>query len=236
MAPVRALDFSRIEFGWIFGLFDYFGPDVLEYVISRGAAWDCPFSIRIRLKELKAHPRLKDCLDVIRLWEDARVEKKLTDAHREMLRTLDKKDYLYIKVWNALLDQVWIDTWKNVEFTDQEHHLFVNEQGEHELVAINEIPDVADGFFRAYSFRRKTRPDDTYILIWAVSGEADLLLSVAPDRLTVMKPFGTKLPVEVKDGKAVVPVGGRKYLILAGMKEDVAIKLLRQACLTIRKM
>jgi len=132
VAPVRAMDFSRIEFGWIFGLFNYFGPDVLEYVISRGAAWDCPFSIRINLEQIKAHPRLEDCLDVIRLWEDARIESKLTDAHREMLRTLDKKDYRYIKVWNALLDKVWIDTWKNVEFTDQEHHLFVNECGEHD--------------------------------------------------------------------------------------------------------
>ena len=232
VAPVRALDFSRIEFGWIFGLFDFFGPDVLEYVISRGAAWDCPFSIRIKLKELEAHPRLKDCLDVIRLWEDARIEGKLTDAHREMLRTLDKKDYRYIKVWNALLDKIWVDTWKNVEFTDQEHHLFINERGEHELVAINEIPDVADGFFKAYSFRRETRPDDTYILIWAVAGEADLLLPVAPDRLTVMRPFGTRLPVEVKQGKAVVPVGGRKYLILAGMKETRAIELLRQTGLS----
>jgi len=27
-APVRALDFTRIEFGWIFGLYDYIGPDV----------------------------------------------------------------------------------------------------------------------------------------------------------------------------------------------------------------
>ena len=176
------------------------------------------------------NPRRVAASDVhIRRWEDARVEKKLTDAHREMLRTLDRKDYRYIKVWNALLDKVWVDTWKNVEFTDQEHHLFVNEQGEHELVAIKEIPDVADGFFRTYSFRRKTRPNDTYILIWTVAGEADLLLPVTPDRLTVMKPFGTRLPVEVKQGRAVVPVGGRKYLIFAGMKETRVKELLQQA-------
>ena len=229
VAPVRALDFSRIDFGWIFGLFDYFGPDVLEYIISRGAAWDCPFSIRLNLKQVKAHPRLEDCLNVIRLWEDARIENKLTDAHREMLRTLDKDEYQYIKVWDALLDKVWIDTWKNVEFTDQEHHLFVNEHGEHELVKISEIPDVAGGFFRAYSFCREARPDDTCILIWAMTGEADLLLPVAPDRLMVMKPFATRLPVEVKEGRAVVPVGGRKYLILAGMKEARARELLRKA-------
>ena len=232
IAPARALDFSRIELGWIFGLFDYLGPDVLEYVISRGAAWDCPFSIVIKLEQLKAHPRLEDCLDVIRLWEDARIGNKLTDAHREMLRTLDKDDYQYIRLRYAQRNKVWVDTWKNVEFTDQEHHLFINERGEHELVAIKEIPDVADGFFKAYSFRRETRPDDTCILIWAVAGEADLLLPIAADRLTVMRPFGTQLLVEVKDGKAVVPVGGRKYLILTGMKEAGARELLRQAGLS----
>jgi hypothetical protein len=63
-------------------------------------------------------------------------------------------------------------------------------------------------------------------------GEADLLLPVAPDRLTVMRPFGTRLPVGVKEGRTVVPVGGRKYLILAGMKKTIVIELLRQAGLS----
>lgn len=228
-APVRALDFTRIEFGWIFGLYDYIGPDMLEYVLSRAAAWDCPFSIRTSPSQAAAHPRREDCLDVIKIWENARINNELTNAQREMLNTLDPKEHQFVKVWDAVMTKSWIDTWRKTKFTDQEHHLFINERGDHELVPIHEIPCVGDGFFKAYSFRREGRPNDSYVLVWAVKGEADLLLPTAPDRLTLMRPFGTRLPVRAEHGRAVVRVGGRTYLVLTGMGVDQARRLLRQA-------
>jgi hypothetical protein len=228
-APVRALDFTRIEFGWIFGLYNYIGPDVLEYVLSRGAAWDCPFSIRISPAQVAAHPRGEDCLDVIKIWEDARIENKLTDAQREMLKTLDPKHHQFVKVWDAVMTPAWKDTWMNTKFTDQEHHLFINEGGEYELVAIDEISDVANGFFKAYRFRRSTRPNDTYVLIWAIANEADLLLPVAPTQLTVMRPFGTQLTLKTKDSKALVPVSSRHYLVFSDRTVEQVRQILRKA-------
>ncbi|MFQ6035568.1 MAG: hypothetical protein ACE5NM_06935 [Sedimentisphaerales bacterium] len=228
-APVRALDFTRIEFGWIFGLYDYMGPDVLEYVLSRGAAWDCPFSIRTTPEQVAAHPRKEDCLDVIKLWEDARINNKLTDVQRQKLRTVDPNQHQFVKIWEVVKTKPWIDLWSKTEFTDQQHHLFINEHGEHELVAIDEIPNVANGFFKAYSFRRRTQPDDCYVLIWAVAGEAELLLPITANRLTVMRPFGTGVTAKTKDGKAVVPVSSRRYLVFSNMSVEQVRQILHKA-------
>ncbi len=226
-APVRARDFTRINFGWIFQFYREMGPDVLEYVLSRGAAWDCPFSIRATLEEVTAHPRAEDCLRVIKIWEDARIEGKLTDAQRATLKTLPAKEYQFIKTWHAVFSPRWVDAWSKRPFKDQEHHLFVNQRGEYELVPIREIPGVAGGRLKAYVFRRATQPDDTYALLWAVRGEMDLVLPVTPERVTLMRPFGTRLPVPMKGGKAVIPVGNRKYLRLKGMGTERAVQTLR---------
>jgi hypothetical protein len=224
-APMRATDFTRIEFGWLFGLYDYVGPDVLEYVLSRAAAWDCPFSIRISPAQLTAHARGEDCLNVIKIWEDARIKDRLTDAYRGMLRTLDSKEHRLVRVWDAVMKQDWKDAWMNTEFSDQEHHLFLNERGEYELVAIDEISDVANGFCKAYSFQRTTRPNDSYVLLWAVKGKGDLLMPIGPGRIRAMRPFGKQLPVRTEGEAAVVPIGDRSYLYLVG----VPIEQTRQA-------
>ncbi|MHB8901644.1 MAG: hypothetical protein ACYC6Y_23060, partial [Thermoguttaceae bacterium] len=80
-AAERAKDFSRIDFGWL-GRFGEkaAGPDVWEYVASRAAAWDCPLSLHVALPEVSSNPRWQDCLDVIRVWEDARLGRCLADA------------------------------------------------------------------------------------------------------------------------------------------------------------
>jgi len=193
-APAKALNFSRINFGWLHGFgrspTNYIGPDVLEYVLSRGAIWDCPFSMTINPAQLKANPRTEDCFDVIKIWEDARINNKLTDAQRQELKNLDR-----------------------------EHHLFINEEGRHELVALDEIP-VAGGLFKAFGFCRAGRPDDTYLLIWAVGPQADLVLPGVADRLVAMRPFGNRLTVKVEGKNAVLPIAGRTYLVFAGTEVE----------------
>jgi len=228
-APIRAMDFTRIEFGWIAGFYRDMGPDVLEYVLSRGAAWDCPFSLRLTLADVAAHPRAEDCFDVIKTWEDARIGGKLTDAQRTMLRTLDPREYHYVKVWHAVFAPRWVDAWSTGQFNDQEHHLFVNEQGQYELVPIHEVPAVAGGRVKAFLFQRPDRPDDTYIILWANQGEMNLTLPVPPERLTVMRPFGTPLPFGKEKDGVVVAVGSRCYLRLAGIGTEQALQILHAA-------
>jgi len=228
-APIRARDFTRIEFGWIARLHPDMGPDVFEYVLSRGAAWDCPFSVRVTLADAAAHPRADDCFDTIKIWEDARVAGKLTEAQRTMLKTLDPKQYEYVKVWNAVFLPRWIDAWSKGTFNDQEHHLFLNERGEYELVPIREVPAVAGGRVKAFLFQRASQPNDTYVVLWANRGELSLTLPVPPERLTVMRPFGTQVTFEKSQSGVAVPVGSRRYLRLAGMGAEQAIRMLKGA-------
>lgn len=202
-APDRALNFSRVNFGWLHGFgrspSKYIGPDVLEYILSRGAAWDCPFSMTVSRKELGTNPRTEDCFGVIKMWEDARIDGKLTDAQRQQLKNLD-----------------------------QEHHLFINERGEHELVPIHELPQVAKGrSFKAYTFARTSQPADTYVLIWSLADEADLMLDVPRGKLTVMRPFGTALPAA--DGNAAISIGDRHYLVFADTDATEIAEVLRNA-------
>ncbi|MCU0913885.1 MAG: hypothetical protein MUC88_04880 [Planctomycetes bacterium] len=228
-APIRALDFTRIEFGWIFALYPDMGPDALEYVLSRGAAWDCPMSLRLTLAQVAAHPRAEDCFDTIKTWEDARLSGQITAAQRTLLQTLDPREYEYVKTWHAVFLPRWIDTWSKTPFQDQEHHLFVNEGGAYELVPIREVPSVADGRVQAFLFSRASQPDDTYVVLWARQGEMKLTLSVPPERLTVMRPFGTSLSVERGTSNVVVPVGSRRYLRLAGLDTEQALQILKEA-------
>lgn len=229
-AAVRSRDFTPIDFGWIFQFYPDLGPDVLEYVLSRAAGWDCPFSLRLGLDEVAANPRAEDCFDVIKTWEDARIGGKITDAQRAELRTLDPNEYRYVKVWDAMYRKEWIDTYSKESFNDQEHHLLINEQGAYELVAIREIPGVAGGRVKAYVFRRPAYPDRTYVLLWAIRGDTTLTLAASAKDSTLMRPFGTPLPIKPNDsGGVVIPVGGRCYLCLAGRDAEMAAAILQAA-------
>jgi hypothetical protein len=95
------------------------------------------------------------------------------------------------------------------------------------LVALDEIPGVADGACKAYSFQRAAHPNDTYVLIWAVTDPVSLRLPVPRDRLTLMRPFGTPLPLAAKSGETVVKVQSRRYLVFAGMGAGPASEVLR---------
>jgi hypothetical protein len=146
-----------------------------------------------------------------------------------MLKTLDPKDYEYVKVWNALFLPRWIDAWSKGTFRDQEHHLFVNERGEYELVPIREVSAVAGGRVKAYLFQRAAQPEDTYVVLWAKKGEVNMTLPVSPERLIVMRPFGESLPFK-KDGAGVVArLGNRCYLHLTGIGTEQAIQILKGA-------
>jgi len=226
-APIRALDFTRMEFGWIFKLYRNMGPDTLEYVASRGAGWDCPFSLSLTLDQVAAHPRAEDCFEVIKTWEDARLGGKLTEDQRAMLRT--QKDHRYIKMWDAAFRPEWTNAWSKADFNDQEHHLFLNEKGDYELVPIQEVRGVAGGGVKAFIFQRGSQPHDTYVLAWATEAETRLKLALSPRVLTVMRPFGTTAPFETEQSSVVVPLSTRRYLRLAETGLDQAIQLLRAA-------
>ncbi len=235
-AAERTKDFSRIDFGWLghFGS-KAAGPDVWEYIASRAAAWDCPLSLKLAPSEVVSNPRGEDCLDAIRIWEDARLGNHLTDSQRDMLRNVRPEDAHYVPcfdqraVWEEVVAGRGLTPVQQRILADRrEHHLFVNEQGEYELVPTTEVP-VAGEAIKAFCFRRELHPDKVYVLLWAVDSDVELRLPIASDLVQVMRPFGTLHPIRRLIGETVVTIGGRSYLVLKQAATEEAVRILGQA-------
>lgn len=195
-AVLVANDFTSINFGWINYVLpgkSTIGsqPDMYEYAWSRAAAWDCPVSLVAHLDRLKAHPRTKDNLEVIRRWEDARIRNIFTPEQKEQLKNLE-----------------------------QEHILLINEAGEFEIQPYHQITGVTHGNpdIRAFIFNRS---DKIYVVFWHTSGENNLVLHVSPGKVKLFKELGEAVPVGQDETELVIPVGDRQYLEFDLPEEEV---------------
>jgi hypothetical protein len=187
-APLAAKDFTAINFGWI-GYWapskDTMGtqPDMMEYVASRAASYDCPVSFMPDLRELEAHPRTPDNLEVLRRWEDVRAQGWLTNAQKAKLRDLD-----------------------------QEYILLVDENGRFELAACEQIAKVAgaDQPGRAFVFERA---GSVYVAFWHTSSHATITLKRPSGDIQWMKELGKPLPGIRNEGNSFsLPISDRKFL------------------------
>jgi hypothetical protein len=185
--PRVAKDFTSINFGWI----GYWAPgketigtqpDMLEYVTSRAAAWDCPISLVGDLTAMEAHPRTADNLEVIRRWEEVRARRWLTEKQKMALRNLE-----------------------------QEHTLLVNEHGEFVLVPCAQIENVAgtETPGRAFLFEHG---GNIWVSYWHTSGEGLLELSLEPKQMKLMRELGKPIAVNGTGRKVKLPLGERRYL------------------------
>jgi hypothetical protein len=199
-----ANDFTSINFGWI-GYWvpgkDTIGtqPDMLEYVISRAAAWDCPIAIQSDLQAMDAHPRTPDNLEVIRRWEDARAQKWLTQEQKMALRNLE-----------------------------QEHILLVDERGQFVLVPCIQIEKVAgtDTPARAFVFEYQASTWATY---WHTAGEGVLQVALPSKQIVVMKDLGKLLPVEASGKHTKLPLGERRFVQFHNVTRQEAITVFQNA-------
>lgn len=197
-------DFTSINFGWI-GYWapgkDTMGtqPDMLEYVTSRAAAWDCPIAIQSDLEAMDAHPRTPDNLEVVRRWEEVRVQKWLTKEQKISLRNLE-----------------------------QEHILLVDERGQFSLAPCEQIEKVAetDAPARAFVFEHQ---NSTWVAYWHMSGEATLQLSLPMKQIELMKDIGKPLPVKTSGGQARLPLGERRFLQLRNFTREQAVAAFQRA-------
>ncbi|HEX7359692.1 MAG TPA: hypothetical protein VF283_04305, partial [Bryobacteraceae bacterium] len=186
-----AKDFTAINFGWL----GYWAPsektigtqpDMLEYATSRAAAWDCPISLSQGSGELvvalEAHPRTPDNLETIRRWEEVRARKWLTREQKVALRNLD-----------------------------QEYTLLIDENGKFELVACDQIENVAGANApgRAFLFERQGK---VWVAFWHTSGDGFLYLPLSVKRLTLMRELRKPLSIHQGSNPAKLPIGERRYL------------------------
>lgn len=204
-APRMQEDFTRINFGWL----GYANPnensigtqpDMWEFVTSRAAAWDCPVSIQSNLQLFKDHPRTADNLEVLRRWEEVRVQNWLTDAQKLMLQDLE-----------------------------QEHILLLNEHNEFELQPYQQIEEVAKGNrdVRAFVFERK---GDAYVVYWHTSGSGQMKLALNATHIQLLEELSEAATiVSAEKGSVVIPVSNRRYLKAPNMTRTQLTKAFEEA-------
>jgi hypothetical protein len=208
-APRMKENFTHINFGWL----GYWvpsestigtQPDMLEYVTSRAAAWDCPIGIQTNLKKFDDHPRTKDNLEVLRRWEDVRVNDWLTKEQKLSLQNLE-----------------------------QEHILLVNEKNEFELQPYHQIMNVANNSkeIRAFIFERG---NTLYVVYWHISGTKKLALLLNHKNVSVVENLQKSSPVAFSkhDGHITIPVSDRRYIKTTGITKDQMIMAFLNASIT----
>ena len=118
-------DFTRVNFGW----WQFWGAgtqaDQFEYSSAKATAWDCPATMISDRKFFGENPRLYDCLEVLRRWEEARTGGFFTPEQKKQLQNLE-----------------------------QEHILLINEQKAFELQPYFAVKLAEDSPITAYSFTR----------------------------------------------------------------------------------
>jgi len=205
-APRMQDNFTRLNFGWL-GYWlpgdDTIGtqPDQLEFVTSKAAAWDCPVSIQANPAVLAQHPRTPDNFEVFRRWEEVRATKWLTDEQKQLLRD-----------------------------PEQEYHLLLDEQGEFELVACDQVAGVAGGSREviAFTFRRGGA---AHAVHRHISANGQIELPLEPADLILLESMGaeTEAAAGSRPGTLVVPVAERRYLKSENLTCDELAAALRAA-------
>jgi hypothetical protein len=201
-----ANDFTAINFGWI-GYWapgkDTIGtqPDMLEYVTSRAAAWDCPIALNGNLEAMDAHPRTPDNFEVIRRWEDVRASKWLAPEQKAALRDLDR-----------------------------EHTLLIDERGEFVLVPCAQIENVAGVAVpgRAFVFEYS---GSVWAAFWHTSGEGFLQMSLPARQVTLMRELGKPLAIPRAGSQVKLPLGEKRYLQCDNLTREEVIAAFQSAVL-----
>lgn len=200
----KAMDFTRINFGWLY----IYQPsaktigsqvDIYEYAASRAAAWDCPISLLATADQLDAHPRTADILEGMRRWEQMR--DRLTDSQRLELRNLA-----------------------------QEHTVVVNEKGALEIVPYEQLHGVAgtERPMRAFLFERNGK---VYVTYWHISGEGTLDVPLPRNRVRLLQDLNKELPVEASGSGVLLPASNRRYLEVTGMSRAAVTDAFQKAVL-----
>lgn len=204
-APRMRQDFTRLNFGWL----GYWipsettigtQPDMLEYVTSVAAAWDCPISLHSNLRSFESHPRTSDNLEVIRRWEEVRAQHWLTEKQKKELQSVD-----------------------------QEHHLLLDEEGGFELVPYTQITNVANNNkeVRAFIFERN---GEFYIIYWHISGDKQLELAFKTSDVKLYRNLDKEEEVTSnKENSISVPVSHRRYLKVSNISGEQIIDAFEKA-------
>lgn len=185
-------DFTRINFGW-WRLEPGQRPDIMEYGTALGAAWDCPGALQAKPDLLREIPRADDILETIRRWEDARAFGFVTPEIKAELRK-----------------------------TEVEHTLLVDETGNFELAAWEQVKNAAGGndAVTAFVFTRKGK---ACAALWNNAGSGELSLPIGMENVSYVEELGgAEVTVEERGSELIIPLERKRYLISDMPKEKLA--------------
>ena len=83
------------ELGW-FGIWprqantDGLQLDEIEYLMCKSLGYDVPISLETGFGQMESHPLTPGILEIVRLYEDLRMNRRVDDATRALLREKDK--------------------------------------------------------------------------------------------------------------------------------------------------
>ena len=182
-APNMANDFTRVNFGW-WAYRDGQRPDIFEFGTALGASFDCPGAFQASLSFARNHPRAADIFESFRRWELARATGFVTPEIKAELRK-----------------------------TDTEHTLLINEFGELELRAWEEVKDALGGDSRVTVFVLE-RDSKSYAVFWHNIGRGELKIPCKIGEVSCVEQLGGKrVPIKRDDSGLLIPVSGKRYLI-----------------------
>lgn len=198
-APRMANDFTRINFGW-WAFNSETQPDMYEYGTSKAAAFDCPTTVMLEIKNLENNARTDDILEVMSRWEDVRDRNILTDEQKEALKN------------------------PNIEYI-----LLLNENNEYELTPYYQIKNAANGCatLRAFSFGRKGK---RYVVCWCTTGSTTVALHLPSDSITCEKQLGgERISVDTDGEVSLIPISGRSYISSSTLSSEELIRAFEKA-------
>jgi len=181
-APIMADDFTRVNFGW-WDTFPDTQPDAFEYGESRALGWDCPITLLGAVEHITPCIRADDVFEVLRRWEDVRVNNLLTPEQKALLRQ-----------------------------PGQEYTMLIDEQGAYALTPWKHLPGAAgdEQAVRVFTFCHGGK---NWATLWSPRGTARLHLPLCAEDVHYEKEIGGEaLPMEPSEGGVAMEVSGRAYL------------------------
>ncbi len=189
------MDFTRVDTGW-WAFWEDTQPDTYEFAMSKSLAMGCVGSLAARGSNMRANPRTDDVFEVLRRWQDFQKKGLMTPALCEMLQD-PKKEYT----------------------------LLLDEAQEYEVAPYFELTQLtqADNGMRAFYFERNCNDKSKRgVVYWCTRGNGTFALPLDASCVTLKAElYLDDMPISTKDGVAILPAEGKRYLITDLSKEQL---------------
>jgi hypothetical protein len=201
-APRSAQDFSHSNFGWLYFYLPTeksIGSQVDIYEYAASRAAAWDCPIALAADPEKFDAHPRTPDILEAIRRWEQMREQLTPAQRELLRNLK-----------------------------QEHTLVLNEKNQLELVAYEQIANVAGAErpIRAFLFQRA---GSIYAVYWHISGEGVLRVPLPRNRVELLEDLRKELPLEGDAHGIRLPAAGRRYLKCTGLTQAAVISAFQKA-------